>query len=289
MAAARFFSALRTWAWGILVLGLLLGAPANAGRFEALFAPKADLWERWTERNPADSRMLDHGAWDKFLKRYVSPDADGVNRLAYAQVAQGDQQRLANYLQALAATPISSYNAREQLAYWINLYNALTVKVVLDHYPVESIRDIDISPGLFSTGPWDKKLIAVEGEALTLNDIEHRILRPIWRDARIHYAVNCASLGCPNLPVAAFTGSNANALLEEAARNYVNHPRGARIEAGGLVVSSIYLWFQEDFGGSDQGVISHLQRYAGPGLKAELMDFDKIDDDQYDWALNDAR
>ena len=101
----------------------------------------------------------------------------------------------------------------EQLAYWINLYNALTVKVILDHYPVKSILDIDISPGWFSIGPWGKKLVAVEGVEISLDDIEHRILRPIWRDPRIHYALNCAAVGCPNLLREAFTGATAEVLL----------------------------------------------------------------------------
>jgi Protein of unknown function, DUF547 len=87
---------------------------------------------------------------------------------------------------------------------------------------VASIRDIAISPGLFSVGPWGRKLIEVEGEPLSLDDIEHRILRPIWRDPRLHYAVNCAALGCPNLRSSAFTAANADILLETAASDYVN-------------------------------------------------------------------
>jgi hypothetical protein len=193
------------------------------------------------------------------------------------------------YIAELAATPISRFSRDEQLPYWINLYNALTVSVVLDPYPVESIRDIDISPGFFSSGPWDKQLVVVEGGALTLNDIEHRILRPIWRDPRIHYAVNCASIGCPNLERTAFTAENANALLEKGARQYVNHPRGARVTDGELIVSSIYVWYQADFGGSDEGVIRHLQQYGRPKLKTGLATVDEIADDQYDWSLNDTR
>ena len=99
----------------------------------------------------------------------------------------------------LSGVAIGGYAPDEQRAFWINLYHALTVRVILSHYPVSGIREIDISPGLFARGPWDRKLIPVEGVELTLNDIEHRILRPIWRDPRVHYALNCASLGCPDL------------------------------------------------------------------------------------------
>ncbi len=255
---------------------------------EALFAPRAELWERWTAHDPLATAEIDHTAWTDFLTTYVSEGNDGVTAVAYAQVTDADEKALGTYLAQLAATPIGRLNRAEQRAYWINLYNALTVKVVLDHYPVASIRDIDISPGLFADGPWDKDLTEVEGEALSLNDIEHRILRPIWRDPRIHYAVNCASIGCPNLPSVAFTVGNAEMLLEAAARAYVNHPRGSRIEDGKLVVSSIYVWFQEDFGDNDAGVIAHLSRYADRDLAAKLSAVERIGAHEYDWSLNDA-
>ena len=135
------------------------------------------------------------------------------------------------------------YSRREQKAFWINLYNALTVRLVAESYSVGSIRDI--------ASPFDTKVVEVEGQPLSLNDIEHRILRPIWSDARIHYAVNCAAIGCPNLLPVAFTGPNTGQLLELAAHGYINHRRGARIEDGGLIVSKIYGWFTEDFGSSE--------------------------------------
>ena len=212
----------------------------------------------------------------------------GVNRLAYSRVSAADRAALDDYIDRLAAFEISRYGRDEQLAYWINLYNALTIAVVLDHYPVKSILDIAISPGLFSIGPWGKKLVTVDGEALSLDDIEHRILRPIWRDPRIHYAVNCASIGCPNLATMAFTGANAEDMLTRTARDYVNNPRGAELRNGRLVVSSIYEWYKEDFGDSDVGVIRHLRQYAQPNLAAALDGVTRIAADDYDWALNEA-
>ena len=120
------------------------------------------------------------------------------------------------------------------------------------------------------------------------DDIEHRILRPLWREPRTHYAINCASIGCPNLMREAFTAGNTEALLDAGARAYVNHPRGVTVAGDNLVVSSIYDWFQVDFGGSDKGVIRHLRQYAEPALEARLQRFDSIDDDEYDWSLNDV-
>jgi hypothetical protein len=253
---------------------------------EALFAPRSELWPRWQAHDPVATAEIDHSAWDRLLGRYLTVVPGGVNSFAYDKVGPEDRAALDAYVARLAGFAVSGVNKGQQRAYWINLYNALTVQLVLSRYPVDSIRDIDISPGLFGSGPWDKTLIQVEGEALTLNDIEHRILRPIWRDPRVHYAVNCASIGCPNLLPVAFTAENSEALLEAAARAYVNHPRGAQILDGDLVVSSIYAWFAEDFGTSDSQIISHLVRYAEPDLAAALGRISEIDDHRYDWTLN---
>jgi hypothetical protein len=260
-------------------------APANAS-LEALFAPSKDLWPRWTTHDERSRQVVDHSAFDRLLGRYLSLDSTGVARFAYGRVTPDDRAALRGYLNALAAIRVSGLSRQEQLAFWINLYNALTIDIVLAHYPVRSILDIDISPGLFARGPWDKSLIQVEGEALTLNDIEHRILRPIWNDPRIHYAVNCASVSCPNLQNRAFTGATVERMLDSAARAYINNRRGARIEGGQLIVSKIYDWYQEDFGGSERGVIAHLRSYAEPTLAAALVGA-RIDHYAYDWSLND--
>jgi hypothetical protein len=272
----------------VMIVSGLLTRPAMAA-FESLFAPKADIWQRWTAHDPASKTRIDHGAWDGFLKRYVIRSAGGINRVAYAKVSASGRRALDAYIGRLAAATVSRLNRSEQRAYWINLYNALTLKVVLARYPVASIRDIDISPGLFADGPWDRKLVTIEGAKVSLNDIEHRILRPIWRDPRIHYALNCASLGCPNLRRDAYTAGNIEALLEAGARDYVNSRRGVRFDGSSLVVSSIYVWFKPDFGGSDAGVITHLRRYAAPDLKATLARVSSIGRHAYDWRLNDQK
>ena len=269
-------------------LGVLMALVFTFPSVTASAAPKAELWERWTAHDAASTLTIDHSAWDGFLKANLVRRGDGINRLAYGRVTVADRKVLAHYLEALSVVPISRYKRDEQLAYWINLYNALTVKVILDHYPVKSIRDIDISPGWFSFGPWDKKLIKVENEWLSLNDIEHRILRPIWRDARIHYAVNCASFGCPNLAPTAYNAETMEGSLTEAARTYINHPRGVSIEGGRLYVSTIYEWFVEDFGGNEKGVLDHIRHHANPKLAKRLAKFAAIEGYRYDWGLNDA-
>lgn len=270
----------------LALLAVLVPPLAGLGAAEALSAPKARLWAFWQAHDPAATARVDHGPWDRILRSYVAPDAAGLNRFDYAGISVPDRAALDGYIAGLAALPVSRYTRAEQRAYWINLYNALTVQVVLAHYPVDSIRDIDISPGLFANGPWDKPLLTIEGQDITLNDIEHRILRPIWRDPRIHYALNCASVGCPDLQRRAFTATNSEAMLEAAARGFVNSPRGARFTDDGLIVSSIYRWFREDFGGTEAGVIAHLKRYAEPALAARLAGVEELGGHDYDWTLN---
>ncbi len=181
----------------------------------------------------------------------------------------------------MQAIDITQYPRDEQFAYWVNLYNAATVDVIIDNYPLESIRDI----GLIGQGPWKDKILTVSGKPLSLDDIEHGILRPIWKDVRIHYAVNCASIGCPNLANRAYTGQALEEMLDEAATAYINHPRGfARVE-GKLVASSIYDWYGSDWG-EQSDILQHARRYATPQTLEMLRDATTIDEFGYDWSLN---
>ena len=272
-------------AW--LLCALLFASVASA-------APRAELWPMWQAEDATNTATIDHTAWDAFLARHVVPGADGINRLAYGRVDAADKAALDGYLAALQALPIRRYAKPEQRAYWINLYNAQTVRLVVGRYPVSSIRDIRLGGGVVATffgGPWAARTLKVEGVELSLDDIEHRILRPIWRDARVHYAVNCASIGCPNLAPRAYTAARMEAMLDEGAAAYVNHPRGATVQGRKLVVSSIYVWFKDDFGGNDAGILAHLRRYANEAQRAQLAPFKSLDgnSDRYDWGLNDAR
>ncbi|MDH5748223.1 MAG: DUF547 domain-containing protein [Rhodospirillales bacterium] len=280
-----------------VVLSVLVAAPAWA-------APSAVLWDRWTEQDAASKQIIDHSFWDGFIKSFVVRGGDGINRVAYARALK-EQKALSSYLKQLQLVPIGRYNRNEQLAYWINLYNALTVSMILENYPVGSIKEITLEKKdasdfvfglpkllsrLFSDGPWDGKLAMVQGVELSLNDIEHRILRPIWKDPRIHYALNCAAIGCPNLQGRAFTGANAETLLEKGARDFVNHPRAVTIkEEKGLFVSSLYIWYMDDFGGKEINVLRHLHKYAHPILRSAIGEFTEISGDEYDWSLNEAR
>lgn len=250
-------------------------------------APKADLWAMWDKHDAASEAVVDHSAWSDILGSYVKTGGpQGVNLFDYGGVSSADKSKLDGYIKALADRDPRSLNKAEQKAYWINLYNAVTIQVVLDDYPVDSIRDI--KDGFFSGGPWDRKVVTIAGEQLTLNDIEHRILRPIWNDPLIHYGVNCASIGCPNLLTEAYTGENIETRLAENAKAYVKSSRGARFDGKKLVVSSIYEWFQVDFGDSEAGVLKHLAQYAEGSKQAKLKSRNGYSKDAYSWDLNDV-
>lgn len=248
-------------------------------------APEPEPWDMWIVADQNNQATIDHSSWQQILNLYLRTNApDGINRFDYAAVTEADRVRLGEYIGRLAATDPRDYRRIEQLAYWLNLYNALTVQVVLEAYPVPSIRAV--RGGMLNPGPWDDELIVVAGEALTLNDIEHRILRPVWLDPRIHYGVNCASLGCPDLSVEVYTGANVQQLLDAGARNFINHPRGVRLQEGKLRLSSIYDWFAEDFGPAEADLLEHLAGYADPQLAAGLRGWTGRIRYDYDWRLN---
>lgn len=240
----------------------------------------------------AEPDAVDHSAWDRLLKTYVRPSADGITRVNYASFKARDHSALKHYLGDLQSINPNRLDRNEQFAFYVNLYNAKTIDIVLDHYPVASIKKILLGGGLFaalSGGPWKAKVVKVNGTALSLDDIEHGILRKSFKDPRVHYAVNCASIGCPNLATKAYTGANLDAQLDAGARSYVNHPRGLRVEGRSVVASSIYDWFKEDFGGTDQGVIRHAQNYTDPALAKRLTAAKSIGSFEYDWSLNDTK
>jgi len=272
---------MRSWLLASIVL-FVLGVAINESRA----ASKAELWARWQKQNAPSAQKIDHGVWDALLKKFVAPHPSGINRVRYQAAGPADFKNLQDYLSSMEAVTISNYSRNEQRAFWINVYNALTLDLILSRFPVTSIRDINISPGITVRGPWGAKLFTIENEKLSLDDIQHRILRPIWKDNRIHYALSWATLGSPNLQPIAYTAENSEALLEKGAREFINHPRGVSIQKGRLQVSSLYVWFQEDFGASAEGLMDHWQEYADPPLAEALAKYSGGLAHDYDWRLN---
>jgi hypothetical protein len=197
----------------------------------------------------------------------------------------------------------SAWTRPQRMAFWINAYNALTLRAIVDHYPIEagwfslgprnSIRQIE---GVWTTLTWD-----AAGRRVSLDDIEHRILRPEFGDARIHFAINCASVSCPPLAAAPYGASGLDAQLDEAARAYLASPQGLRFEPGRLRVSSIFKWYGDDFIGRyaatvpgdrprrDRAILGTIAEYGPPAASAAARaGTPAIRYLEYDWSLNDT-
>ena len=239
----------------------------------------------WQQHDESSTASIDHQAWQEILEEYlIDDDASGINLVDYESLAEESLTELDSYLNAMAAIEIEQYNRLEQFAYWVNLYNAITVHLVAKNYPVESIKDI--SDSIMPLGPWDDVVIEVAGRPLTLNDIEHQILRSIWQDYRVHFAVNCASLACPNLRRQAFTANNTEALLNQSADEYIQHARGFEIIGEKLMLSSNFDWYQEDFGVYEKEMLLTVGRHLSLKQKTALKAFFGEIEYRYDWSLN---
>lgn len=234
---------------------------------------------------------VDHSSWGRLLQRYRLPGDKGAPaRIDYAafHANMADRDDLDAYIGQCAALDVETLSSGEQFALWCNLYNALTISLVLAHYPIASIRDIEGPPVRGVPGPWEIPLIHMGGRDLSLNDIEHRILRVRFFDPRVHFALNCASGSCPVLPSEPFTEEKLETMLDEAARSFINSPDGLTLEDGALTASRIFDWYRRDFGDSDEALRDILKAYAEPALAKAIDESTTITFRDYDWSLNAA-
>jgi hypothetical protein len=194
-----------------------------------------------------------------------------------------EASRLDAYLAQLAAVEPESLSRNERFAFYVNAYNAWTIKLILSGYPgVKSIKEL----GSLFKSPWKKKFVKLAGQTVSLDHIEHDILRPVFKDERVHFAVNCASKGCPPLYPEPFTGEKLNAQLDDAAGRFVRNPRFNRLEGNTLYVSRIFKWFRADF---NDDIIGFFNRYASSEQKKRIADVQseiKVKYLDYDWSLN---
>lgn len=283
MCYSSFRQSLRAWD-KIISLVFLVSLSIGANPIYASF--NKNLWPKWEATNPLSHEVISHELWDKFLSNNVVTNEEGINLVDYAHISPKDLALLKKYISAMSKINISNFNRREQLAYWINIYNALTVQTIASYYPISSIQEINISPGLFSVGPWGSNLITINQTSLSLDDINNRIIRPVWNDARTHYALNNGTIGAPNLGRRAYQGSLLEHQLNEAAFIYVNSLRGVEVIEGKLIIAKIYDWYEEDFGGSKHDVILHLVHFAKEPLLSQLKHINSIDSYIYNWHLN---
>ncbi|MCW8408753.1 DUF547 domain-containing protein [Legionella sp. PATHC035] len=263
----------------LLILMLLISGLANASFYK-------NLWPTWEVNNPLSKEVISHKLWQDFLNRRIVTNEENINLVDYAHMTQTDLNLLKDYLKSMSEVNIDNYNRDEQLAYWINVYNALTVQIISNYYPVTSIQEINISPGLFSIGPWGANLITVKDTSLTLDDINNRIIRAIWNDPRTHYALSNGTIGAPNLSRKIYQGKMLEEQLNQAASNYINSLRGVNVIEGKLIISKLYDWYEEDFGGNKKDVIFHLLQFAKEPLLSQLKHINTIDSYIYNWHLN---
>ncbi|KTC65285.1 putative Ser/Thr protein kinase (plasmid) [Legionella adelaidensis] len=245
-----------------------------------------DLWPKWQVNDPLSKEIISHQEWQQFLDRCVVTNKEGINLINYPQLTAENRALLNNYITRMGTIDIKKYNRNEQLAFWLNLYNALTVQAVAEYYPITNILEINTSPGLFSIGPWGASLITIDNTRLSLDEIHNRIIRPIWNDPRTHYAISNGTIGGANLHKKAFIGNTIQQQLNEVARNYINSTRGAQVIEGKLVVSRIYEWFTADFGGTAEDTLLHLREFANEPLSSQLKHVSNISGYTYNWRLN---
>ncbi|MEO0413195.1 MAG: DUF547 domain-containing protein [Pseudomonadota bacterium] len=278
---------LNTASIALLAATMLVSSAAQAAPLwlERKFIPTPELVDPIFAQN-SDTKTVDvdHSAFDSLLETYLVPEPGTVSRVKYSDITAADRAALGSYIASLEAQDVTRLTLDQQKAFWINLYNAATIGLIVDQYPVKSIRNVKVD----GKGPWDLPLVTVNTVDLTLSQIENHVLRALFDDPRLHYALNCASIGCPNLAARAYTAETLETMLENAAIAYVNDPRGAAIEKNRLVISKIYGWYREDFGNTADTVLAHLRRYARGDLAAALANVTKIKKHRYDWALNDA-
>jgi len=220
---------------------------------------------------------VDNKIYAELLQRYVK---DGI--VDYRGF-KSDEAKLDRYLEILAQVDPQALPKDERFAFYVNAYNAWTIKLVLSRYPnLQSIKDL----GSFLRSPWKKELARIDGKILTLDNIEHDILRPQFKDPRVHFAVNCASKGCPPLLGEPYTGARLNRQLESVAKGFINDPQYNRLDGNVLYVSKIFKWFADDF---DKDIVGFFKRYAKDPMKTEIEKRSfglKIEYLEYDWSLN---
>jgi len=212
---------------------------------------------------------LDHSGWDALLKKHVD-DAGLVEYMGFKE----DNEALQEYLSMLSAqNPTEQWSVQELLAYYINLYNAYTIDLIVDNYPVQSIKDI--------SGPWTKAIVPIGKNTLSLGGVENGILRKM-NEPRIHFAINCASISCPKLLNEAYTAGKINEQLDKAASQFINGNKNS-IEQDKVQLSSIFDWYQKDYKvNGKQDVIAYINAFSdvkiATGTPLEYL--------EYNWNLN---
>ncbi len=228
------------------------------------------------------SKPITHTQWTNLLQKYVNSEGF-VNYKGFIQ----DSMALNNYLNLLSNNaPANSWTKMEKFAFWINAYNAFTVKTIINNYPIKSIKDISPNGAIpFVNTVWDKKFFSIGDTKMTLNTIEHKILRKKFDDARLHFAVNCASYSCPKLLNVAYEAESLDAQLTQQAKDFLKDTAKNKVNASNPLLSHIFKWFNGDFVKKDRTKVQFINQFSPVKINADA-DLDYI---TYDWNLNEQK
>lgn len=237
---------------------------------------------------PALAAEPDYSDWSYLLDHYYDP-AKGMD---YGGLKENEPARLRKLRALMSTVDPSKLTRDEQLAFWINFYNISVVGIVVDHYPVDSIRDISTDP-IVRLNVFKKDRIVFQGQKISLDFIEHETIRPKFEDPRIHFAINCAAEDCPPIRTEPYVGARVDEQLDDQVSRFLNGPNGVRLTRSGdtinVYVSKIMDWFGEDFDKWAGGRVAFLEKFLSPSRAKVLKEAQKIDlrYEDYSWSLND--
>ena len=232
-------------------------------------------------RDGSKNSTIDYRHYEGFMTQYAKSFNNGIIGFDYANIPIAGRNMIKKQIADLQSIIITQYTKEAQLAYWINLYNMITLDMALSNYPIKSIRDVkDV---------WKRKSVTVQGQELSLDDIEHKIIRPLHNDFRIHAALNVASLSSGNLPKKAY-GKNINQELDTAMREWVARDSTFNIQGKNITISEVFKWYKEDFGNGQEAILDRVSKYL-PEDKQNV--FNNTENKKiryaYDWALNNTK
>ena len=260
----------------IIVLTLILSIGAGS---IVHAAPRSKSIEFWNDHTDGSPLKMDYSKWNSLLEKYlILGETPTTNRFNYSAVSTADRQLLDEFLDSMQEMDPRQLSGLEQKAYWLNLYNSALVKQIIESEPKDSVREL-------GNRMWRRNRLYIAMQKISLDDIEHGVLRPLFGDPRVHFSLVAGTIGSAELLPVAFTAENVEELLEENTRNFLNHERGVRIENGEVTLSTIFRWYKEDFEGNLNGIKNFIMPYLGEDKKQILRDAKSVDYD-YDWTVN---
>jgi len=253
----------------------------------AFSAPKSKLIEFWNDHE-ANSRIdVNHDDWQSILSEYVEDQhPSGISRFNYEAVTAADALKLKAYIDYLELLEPRQLNLAEAQAYWINLYNALLLDKVVDTYQEGSTRAVNrLLKGRLRSTNWGRNITKVALQNLSLDDIEHGILRPMWNDPRIHFVITSGALSGANIIKTAFNGDNNEELLEQSKLDFFSHQKSAYVDGKRIVLNSMFNWYRDDFATDKDSLLRYIRTNVSEEVRKSMEGLSRIRY-EYVWALN---